>query len=83
MAYTTAGNLKPPPCLLICQWVVKALNSIPQEMIKKSFKMCAISNALDGSEDNQILCLREGEHSAVVRDDIRDLTVEINRNRGN
>ena len=49
----------------------------------KSFKTCAISNAIDGSEDDQILCLRDKEHSAICRQDVAELTQELIENRGN
>ena len=37
---------------MICQWILEVWNSIPIEMIIKSFKKCGISNALDGTEDD-------------------------------
>lgn len=83
MSYTTAGNLRPPPRLLICQWVVKSWLSLSRDLIVKSFKTCAISNAIDGSEDHEILCLRDGEHSAIVREDVRILAQELIANNGN
>ena len=83
MSYTPAGNLRPPPRVLICQWVVKAWLSIDREIITKSFKTCAISNALDASEDNEILCLRDDEHSPIVREDVRVLSQDLLANNGN
>jgi hypothetical protein len=76
MTYTAGGNLKPPSRLLVCEWVMKAWDSISREYIEKSFKTCAISNATDGSEDDEILCLRPNEPCYCVREDINSLTAE-------
>jgi hypothetical protein len=50
--YTRAGNIKKPSIRLICEWILKAWNQISEESIRKGFKKCCISNALDGSEDD-------------------------------
>ena len=55
---TAAGNLKPPSRLQITQWVKIAWNRLPSEMIWKSFATCAISNKVDGSEDQLIQCMK-------------------------
>lgn len=36
----------------LVDWVVEAWKLIPEEVVVKSFKVCGISNALDGSESN-------------------------------
>ena len=51
---TKSGNLKKPGIDLVAQWVKVAWDTIPPEMIKKSFQKCCISNALDGTEDEFI-----------------------------
>uniref|UniRef100_A0A8C4RZL7 HTH CENPB-type domain-containing protein n=1 Tax=Erpetoichthys calabaricus TaxID=27687 RepID=A0A8C4RZL7_ERPCA len=51
---TKGGNLKKPDIDLVAKWVKEAWDSIPAEMIKKSFLKCGISNAMDGSEDDAI-----------------------------
>jgi len=51
---TKGGNLKKPGIDLVAQWLKIAWDTIPTEMIKKSFQMCCISNALDGAEDDII-----------------------------
>lgn len=56
---TDAGNPRPPSKLLICQWVVSAWNSLPSELIKKSFKVCGLTSKLDGSDDASIHALKE------------------------
>lgn len=61
LQYTKAGNPKAPPLEVYCAWVVKAWDSLSEEMIKHSFKACGISNAIDGSEDAMIHCMKPGE----------------------
>jgi len=82
---TKGGNLQKPDITVVCQWVVDAWESIPSEMIAKSFLKCGISNALDGSEDDAVY-EDEGEEEAdedagaedddndVYNDDGRDYT---------
>ena len=49
---TTSGNFKRPPLSTVVTWVKTAWDSIEVPMIEKSFKKCAISNNLDGTEDD-------------------------------
>lgn len=56
--FTKGGNMKPPSFPLLVSWVAKSWKSIPQEQIVNSMKTCAITTALDGSEDDQIHCLK-------------------------
>ena len=50
---TKGGNLKRPEIDLVAQWVKDAWDSIPAEMVQKSFRKCSISNALDGTQDDE------------------------------
>ena len=38
----------------MCGWVKRSWENVSQEIIIRSFKKCAISNELDGSEDDVI-----------------------------
>jgi hypothetical protein len=51
---TNAGNPKAPPIEEVLTWVQQAWNELVPELIRKSFLACGISNALDGSENDQI-----------------------------
>ena len=51
-ALTKAGNLKQPTRQDAINWVSAAWDSIKQDTIIRSFLVCGISNALDGSEDD-------------------------------
>ena len=49
---TPAGNFKRPSLSLVTTWVKTAWDALNPQMVAKSFKKCAISNALDGTEDD-------------------------------
>jgi len=51
---TPSGKKKAPTRNLVLRWVNEAWREIPAEMVKKSFKTCGISNALDGTEDDEL-----------------------------
>ena len=52
--YTPSGKTKAPTRNLVLRWVNEAWREIPAEMVTKSFKTCGISNALDGTEDDEL-----------------------------
>lgn len=52
--YTPSGKIKRPSYSLIANWVKESWEDIDSDMIKRSFKCCGISNALDGKEDSLI-----------------------------
>ena len=52
--YTPSGKKRAPSKELVLQWINKAWQEIPAEMVVKSFKSCGISNALDGTEDDAV-----------------------------
>lgn len=66
--YTRGGNLKAPPKSVLVEWVKEAWNSIPTELIKKSFKACALTINIDGSEDDEIMCFKKGQPCHEARD---------------
>ena len=39
---------------LVLRWIMQAWSNIPKEMVRRSFKTCGNSNALDGTEDDAI-----------------------------
>lgn len=55
---TKGGNPAAPPMEVYLQWIVNAWEALPKELIIKSFKNCALTTALDGSEDDQIHCFK-------------------------
>jgi len=57
---TPAGNLRQPSRQQVINWVSQAWRDIPEDVIRRSFLRCGISNALDGTEDD--LCRDEIPH---------------------
>jgi hypothetical protein len=51
---TAAGNLKRAKIGDVCGWVKRSWEAISDQIIFNSFKKCAISNMLDGSEDDMV-----------------------------
>lgn len=52
---TVAGNLTQPTRQDVINWVGHAWERVNPDAVTKAFLRCAISNALDGSEDDQTL----------------------------
>ena len=52
--FTPAVKKKAPSRNLVLKWVKQPWAEIPAEMVRKSFKTCGISNALDGTEDDEV-----------------------------
>ena len=70
---TKGGHLKRPDITLICSWVKDAWESIPSEMIRRSFLKCGISNAMDGSEDDAVYSDEtDDDDSTPLTDDDED-----------
>ena len=68
-SFTAAGNMDAPSRRKIVQWVLEAWGSLKGELIVRSFRSCALTVAPDGSEDDQIHCLKEGQpcHAGLDR----------------
>jgi len=52
--FTSVGKKKAPSRNLVLKWIKQSWAEIPAEMVRKSFKTCDISNALDGIEDDEV-----------------------------
>ena len=52
--FTPAGKKKALSRNLVLHWIKQSWAEIPAEMVRKSFKMCGISSALDGTEDDEV-----------------------------
>ena len=58
---TAQGNMPAPSRRQMVTWVVsEAWKKLPDDLIRKSFKVCALSSSLDGSEDNELMCIKHG-----------------------
>ena len=59
--FTKGGNMKPPQCSLLYDWVRNSWECISREMIKESFMSCAITTSPSGSDDDKIHCFKPGQ----------------------
>ena len=48
--YTPSGKKRAPSKELVLQWIHKAWQEIPADLVANTFKSCGISNALDGTK---------------------------------
>lgn len=55
---TPAGRIKAPSRRSCVERILSAWESLPNDVIKESFKACAISLPIDGSEDEKIHCFK-------------------------
>jgi hypothetical protein len=53
-ALTPADRSKKPSVILLCQWIVIALQHISPEMTVECFTKCCVSNAVDGTYDHML-----------------------------
>ena len=75
-----SASIPSPTTTDVIRWIVKANNTLNEnpESVAKSFKVCGISNALDGSENAVIRCAAELPdfqipYSAESESDIEDI----------
>ena len=67
--------IKPPSRKVIAEWILSAWNDISCKTIRKSFKSCALTTALDLDEDDEIHCCKPTENPfAAIFGDIVEAT---------
>ena len=54
VTFTPSGKKRAPSKELVFQWIHKAWQEIPADLVANSVKSCGISNALDGTEDEAV-----------------------------
>ena len=52
VSLTKGGNRRPPDVATLLGWIKQAWQSVTPDVVRKSFKVCGISNEMDGSEDH-------------------------------
>ena len=52
--FTPSGNMRKPTLLDVCTWVNDSWEELDPQIIVRAFKKCSISNALDGTEDDEL-----------------------------
>lgn len=62
-SFTKGGSMRAPGLDMLCQFIIKAWNDIPEEIVINSFKKCGISNSLDGMEDDFLWATSEAVNS--------------------
>ena len=82
-SYTKGGNVKPVTKFQLASWVKAAWDQIPTELIKKSFIVCGISNALDNSEDERINVLKPDGILQSSREDVLNKLKKVTEAQGN
>ena len=67
--FTAAGNMRAPPRREIVQWIIEAWNDLDKDIIVNSFKCCALTLAVDSSQDELIHCLKPSQpcHSGLAQ----------------
>ena len=70
---TPKGNIAQPSRQDVINWISKAWADLDEEMVKRSFKVCGITSALDGSEDDMFHeKLADAMAAARVQDECRE-----------
>ena len=75
--YTADGNVRAPSKALCLQWVKECLEVLLAEVVQKSFRACEISMNTDGTEVEEIHCLKEGGVAADARESIQRDTATL------
>ena len=65
---TAAGNLRAPPRKTLIHWILQSWVDISTDLIKKWFPCCGLNLPVDGSDDDKIICFRDGEPCAKGKD---------------
>ncbi|CAB4424015.1 unnamed protein product [Rhizophagus irregularis] len=78
--YTSSGKIKRPSYSLVARWVKEGWDAIDINMIRRSFKCCGVSNAMDGTEDTLIFDFDRLEHRVRREDPGREVEGERNEN---
>src|SRR4051794_10992312 len=52
--YTPSGKIKRPSYLLVANWVKESWYAVDTNIVRRSFKCCEVSNAINRSKDDLI-----------------------------
>lgn len=80
--FTKSGNMRSPTRLDVVNWVIESWASLSEDIIVSSFKTCAITNALDGSEDELIGVLKNGKICSDKLEEVKDIGRKLVENGG-
>ena len=82
-SYTKGGNIELATRFQLASLVKAAWDQIPTELIKKSFIVCGISNALDNSEDERINVPKPDRILQSSREDVLNKLKKVTEAQGN
>ena len=71
-SFTAAGNMRAPARREIVKWILAAWDGLDKTMIIDSLKSCALTIAVDGSEDGHIHCFKENPFDGITESDVED-----------
>jgi len=80
-SFAAAGNMRGPTRREIVKWVLEARETLERELIIRSFISCALTLAPDGSEDDHIHCLKEGQPCHAGQDGLASIQQALTASR--
>lgn len=80
--YTKGGIMRAAALETVSHWVVESWNEVSDAVVERSFKKCAISNALDGIEDDMIWDDNDDDRDKTEEDDDDEESVYDDRLTG-
>lgn len=80
---TAAGNPKAHPRKKVGEWILHWWAQLDPEIIKRSFKSCALTCAIDGSQGNTIHCFKPDQPCHAGLEKLQSLTDVITAARAN
>ena len=79
---TPTGRIRKASIAQLRDWILRSWSDVKKKVVVKLFKKCGISNAVDGTEDNDESYRGEESHSSedtsnvdIEEDDTSELTV--------
>ena len=79
---TPTGRIRKASIAQLRDWILRSWSDVKKKVVVKLFKKCGISNAVDGTEDNDESYWGEESHSSedtsnvdIEEDDTSELTV--------
>ena len=82
--YTEGGSIKAASRKRIVEWILDAWSQLPKEIMTKSFKCCGLNLANDGTEDDNIHCLKKGQPCAAGKEKLNSqLSILSDESQGN
>jgi len=75
--FTKGGNMKAPSRELVCEWVKLSWAAVSEDMVKNSFRSCAVTTSTDGSNDSAIHCFKDHQPCAEGKELLKKETEKL------